>query len=356
MYYVFLAAATLFSHILRDTRNPENHDDIRSLSMASSFFSTLTPGDGTANYAGFMTQMSSTLERIARMAVEREEKRTRSPDDNDEERMLPSAKKQASRSSHPKHRRKATPRQSTLPSHTASNNHHNRPSAASHASIRSHTFPTSHIRDSGIPENLADLPPVNSSGYVVPLGLNENDDFTSNLTTQKPTIPVFTPGLGLSLDGTIPHEFQSSATTLPWDQLPRTNPSNANSPFSNAQSPFSQDSNNGQQTVPMIPESWQVPLTADWQFGDNPWAALFPNVAASAYGEEISMPILSAESFLQGPTIPEEEVVPGPGNLAFGSDTMAYTSAPPNQGQAGAQDGQYDPGYLPNGYLGLGLF
>ncbi|KAJ6171935.1 Transcription factor [Penicillium chermesinum] len=251
LYYVFLAAATLFSNIIRDTHNPGNREDIRAISMVSNFFSSLAPGDGTGNCAVFMTRVCNSLERIARMAVKRDEKGARSPDIKDKE-HLSSAKKQASRSARSRDRRKPPPRQSSLPSYRDGAPHSHSSKDNSHTGMRSITLPSSHFTDNGIPENLADLPPINSSGYVVPLGLMENDNLSPSLAPPSPppqlypqSQPTTQPASGLSLEATAPQDFQSPPTMSPWEQLQHTNPATSAS-----HSPFSQDSGNGQPNGP----------------------------------------------------------------------------------------------------------
>lgn len=104
----------------------------------------------------------------------------------------------------------------------------------------------------------------------------------------------------------------------------------------------------------MIPDSWQVPLTADWEFGDNFWAGLFPAeaIAASAQAQEMSFPILSAESFL---TVP-----PGTESTSTESipEDMEYEFSSSGTNTATAQDvgqdtGQAGESLWPNGVLGL---
>lgn len=59
---------------MQDNTHPKAKEDINALSMASTFFRTLVPGDGPHKYALFMAQMSVNFERIARAVIERNEK------------------------------------------------------------------------------------------------------------------------------------------------------------------------------------------------------------------------------------------------------------------------------------------
>lgn len=213
------------------------------------------------------------------------------------------------------------------------------------------SIPRPQMPDLSIPEALEGLPPVNSSGYVVPL----SPSVTTNLPTmpQQPPITNYATGLGLDLNGA-----NASDMGLPSWQLAQdhTQPHTTNSsPMDNTQSPFSQSSTSTSSN--MIPESWQVPLTADWEFGDNPWTGLFPteSIAASAQAPNIHFPILSAESFLDMPGT-EHDVnmgynaatggVENPYNFTAGPGTQDPNQGP-YQGQSQAES------TWPNGFLGL---
>lgn len=357
LYYVFLSAATIFSNIIRDTRNPQVRDDLASLNMAATFFATLVPGDGPANYAGFMTRMSATLERIARMAVDKDEKRARDPEERDQENQQPGAKRHNHRpaTSHPKTRHGHSTLRASRSSN-ASGSHHNLATAPS-ASSSSVIKPS--LRDLGIPEELEGFPSVNSSGYVVPMSPGSTTFSTSMTQPQPtPTTSTYPPGLGLiNLNDQTPTTFQ---TNIPSWQIPQDHAHNTTNPTtspldntqSDTQSPYSQPSSNNTN----IPDSWQVPLTADWSYGDNLWAGLFPteSIAASAQAPDTSLPILSAESFL---TIPPEadnnntstEPELGYAGGGTGYDFSAGTGA---QGTAG-REAEQGESLWPNGVLGL---
>lgn len=330
--------------------------------MAATFFATLVPGDGPANYAGFMTRMSATLERIARMAVDKDEKRAREPEERDQENQQPGAKRHNHRTVSTSHQK--TRQGSTLRASRASNSHNH---LATSATNKSTTNPT--LRDLGIPETLEGFPPVNSSGYVVPMSPGSTT-FTRS-PDQDPTTPTTTSyptGLGLTnLTNPPPTTFQSNIP--PWSltqdntNIHTTTTSPLDLETTNSQSPYSQTSSTN--TAPhtttttntnTIPDSWQVPLTADWSYGDNLWAGLFPTetIAASAQAQHISLPILSAESFLTIP--PGEDGASGSNETELGyGGTSGYDFASGTSAQGmNSWDGEQGGESLwPNGVLGL---
>ncbi|KAJ5649474.1 uncharacterized protein N7484_003197 [Penicillium longicatenatum] len=343
LYYVFLSAATIFSNILRDTRSPAVKEDLQSLNMAATFFATLVSGDGPASYAGFMTQMSATLERIARLAVDRDEKRARSFNDEEEEDQPSESKRQSFRASHPKLRHRG-------PTHRSFNPAAHQPQATAPSVPNSSTATHQDMIDPSIPEAIEGFPPVNSSGYVVvPMSPGDNDFRTTTNIHQQPTYPT---GLGLSdLSGA--DTDPTFGNTYPSWQLAQDHAaSTAPSPHDNTQSPYSQVNSNG--TGTMIPESWQVPLTADWRFGENLWAGLFRGNSM----QQTSLPILDKDSFLNGPMDPEAMMNNNFGNdltgfMGYGTQTMGYNFMPPEP-----QDQDQDPNQSQSGFSNnfMGMF
>ncbi|KAJ5307625.1 hypothetical protein N7476_008281 [Penicillium atrosanguineum] len=353
LYYVFLAAATIFSSIIRDTRGPHARDDLATLSMAATFFATLVPGDGPINYAGFMTRMSANLERIARSAVDKDEKRVRESGETDHEHQPSGTKRQSSRTtsgSHSKHRHRPSTLRTTMtpdavgsqgPSMTTAP-----PPPQSYLSMSRPQMP-----DLSIPEALEGLPPVNSSGYVVPLSPNVTTNFPT--MPQQPPTTNYVTGLGLDLNGANASDMGLPSWQLAQDHS-QSHTANS-SPMDNIHSPFSQSSTSTPGN--MIPESWQVPLTADWEFGDNIWAGLFPteSIAASAQATDMHFPVLSAESFLDMPGTEQDANmgynaatggVENPYNFTAGFDAQD-PNQDPYQGQSQAES------TWPNGFLGL---
>ncbi|KAL4973906.1 fungal-specific transcription factor domain-containing protein [Aspergillus desertorum] len=257
LYYIFLAVMTVFVNILRNSQQPTSKDDLKSLNMAATFFATLVPGDGPCNYARFMTRMSTAFERIARTVLEREQKMVRLGPDS-------AVKGKASRS------RAAHNSQKQTPSHTQS-----QPPSTSGFTSASTTV--------NIP-NLEGLPPINSSGYVVIESPTASpgqsppppSSSPTSSTNTKPTFsnrPQLPPQLHSSNLSNIlqyqpslhsqQHPYTAStissntATSFPFPTLEEASVSaSASTPFS---FPFSQPS--------AEPEPWQIPLTADWEFG-----------------------------------------------------------------------------------------
>ncbi|KAJ5095833.1 Transcription factor [Penicillium alfredii] len=400
LYYVFLSAATIFSNIIRDTRHPQVREDLQSLNMAATFFATLVPGDGPNNYAGFMTRMSATLERIARIAVERDEKRTRGSDEidkTDQELWLPGAKRQNSRATptaHPKQRhRPTTLRNSMTPNSTST---HDAPHDAPHdampavqPTVASITALPPHPMVLGIPDTIEGLPPVNSSGYVVPMSPGDpNETFTPSMfngpstsTTNDYTTTATTSNNNSSsnLDRTFLHEAAASNFSTPTVPSWPLAPDYTSSPLDNTTtlSPNSYQNTTNPTTTNAAafatfpddipaPDLWQIPLAADMDFGSNLWAGLFPteyNIPPQP--QDPSMPILSAESFLHGAPSSESSRNPG-----FDPEGLGYGFVPPQpqpshshsqsqsqfqtQAQAQSEDQtQANDSAWPHGFLGL---
>jgi hypothetical protein len=275
----------MFSNILRDTRNSQVRADLQALNMASTFFATLVPGDGPNSYAGFMTRMSATLERIARIVVEKDEKRARAPEEDDQEYKPPGAKRHHTRTTtqHPRQHRPTNLR-TTRASDTA-------PVQISNT--------TSHM-NIGIPDALEGLPPVNSSGYVVPM--SPGPALAPNNQSSNMNPSTFSPST-TNLDRTFLHE--AAGTTFPapipaW-QLSQDFSATA-TPSLNAatHSPDSYSSTNP------IPDFFQIPMSGEWDYSGNLFAGIFPtdynfqNPYPAQSDGYPSMPILSAESFMNG--------------------------------------------------------
>lgn len=369
LYYVFLSAATIFSNIIRDTCHPQVREDLASLNMAAKLFASLVPGDGPANYAGFMTRMSATLERIARMAVDKDEKRARDRGGRGQENQQPGAKRHNNRTtstSHPKTRHGSSTLRTSMAS-DASDPHLATAPSALNASSNNPDF-----LDLDIPEALEGFPPVNSSGYVVPMSPGPPNTFSTSMDNQPPSTPTTTTyptGLGLTnLNHPVPDRTPLQTNIRPWhlsqdhtQTQTHQKPTNTSFPVDQnnpqSQSPFSQTSHNTRTPTTTIPDSWQVPLTASWSYGDNLWAGLFPTeaIAASAQEQHLSFPILSAEAFLTIPpdadntsTEPELTYAGGQGPSMAGYDFSAGAGA-----QGSSRDADQGESLWPNGVLGL---
>ncbi|KAJ5919795.1 hypothetical protein N7454_009630 [Penicillium verhagenii] len=362
LYYVFLSAATIFSSIIRDTRSPDVKEDLQSLNMAATFFATLVSGDGPANYAGFMARMSVTLERIARIAVDREEKHARSfdEDEEDDEDQPSEPKRHNTRpvSESPAILRHRTPhnRSSRNPRLGANRLQANIPSVPDPSNATHSNMP-----GISIPEAIEGFPQVNSSGYVVPMSLSETNNFFETMDTHQQ--PTYHPSFGPSQPDVLPTTEQTfAANNYPSWQLAEDHTSaTTTSPLDSIQSPYSQVSSHSAGT--MIPESWQVPLTADWQFGENLWAGLFRSETLGNSMQNPAMPVLNAESFLNngGPPDPgqnHQNFGNDPtGFMDYGSQNMGYGSMPmAPQGQRQGQEQDQNPNNpqsgFPNRFMG----
>ncbi|KAL5338408.1 fungal-specific transcription factor domain-containing protein [Aspergillus crustosus] len=234
LYFVFLAVMTIFANLLRNSQQPTAKDDLQSLNMAATFFATLVPADGPCNYARFMTRMSTTFERIARTVLERDQKPPKPLPDS---KAKPSKTRQAPLQPHPQSQ--PTPLSSSLPANTSATT-------------------------INIP-NLEGLPPINSSGYVVP---------KSPTPTPSPS-PSLTPGHSPDTSVSSNHIHGSTQHNLP----PTNTSTNHYQPQTQSH-PYTHSNLDLNTSIPLPsltdphfpfaiaqPDLWQIPLTADWEFG-----------------------------------------------------------------------------------------
>lgn len=213
---------TIFVNILRDSKHPKAREDLQSLNMAATFFATLIPGDGTCNYARFMAEMCANFERIARMVVEKDDnKPVKGRGEYSTNR--PGSRRKGSTST--SHRRQTAPRKASSTTDTG-------------------------IR---IP-NLEGLPPINSSGYVVP--------GSSSPSTSGSRHPSNT-----NTDSLAPDHPTRTMNNTPYNP----NISDLLFPSTSTSAP-----SNTQNNIPTWPNFWQIPLTADWEFGGSFLNGLFP--------------------------------------------------------------------------------
>ncbi|KAJ5748606.1 uncharacterized protein N7511_010302 [Penicillium nucicola] len=372
LYYVFLGAATIFSSILRDLRHPKVRADLQSLTMASTFFATLVPGDGASNYAGFMARMSATLERIARVAVEKEEKREK------EEPHLSANKKRTNSSSHK--RRQPTTLRNAMTTDTTDQ------STSDRENMNTNTNTNMNMAmDIGIPDTLEGLPPVNSSGYVVPLSPDTRtpqSHFQLQQQHHHPSNQPPNPYTNEYLDRTFLHEagatgnhYTNPPMTMPSWQLSQDFSATAEPPTgpvlttldTNSPSSFASSTPTGT-TNSTIPEFFQVPMTGDWDYSGSLFAGLFPagfgfpvdGQATGAgpgggVGADPAMSILSAESYVHGaPAVDGRVGMDGNGGFDAQGLGYGYGFVPESQGQGQGQgQGQAEDTVWPNGFLGL---
>ncbi|KAL2863838.1 transcription factor domain-containing protein [Aspergillus lucknowensis] len=230
LYFVFLAVMMIFANILRNSQQPTAKDDLQSLNMAATFFATLVPGDGPCNYARFMTRMSTTFEHIARTVLERDQKILRLSAD-----------------------RKRGPSKSSRTAHNTRPDSHSEPQSQS-TTRSNHSAST----DIHIP-NLDGLPPINACGYVVRESPTTAPSPNETITPQNnPTTP------SNSIQESRQHSnFPNVAQFQPQAQAQQ-------------QRPYTTENINMAFALPALDESnftftqpdlWQIPLTADWEFG-----------------------------------------------------------------------------------------
>lgn len=307
--------------------------------MATTFFATLTPGDGPNKYAGFMTRMSATLERIARVAVEKDEKRARAPDGEDQEYNPPGAKRHTSRTqTAPRSRQhRSTTLRTTMTPDTAPR--------------YQTSSPAKQMTDISIPDTLEGLPPVNSSGYVVPMGLQDSSQSQTTHHSNPPSTisPTTNPNR-------LPQEIDSK--TFPVPRAPAWQsqgfPAVPGAAFSAVPS-TSTDSPDSFSSGTAMPEFFQMPMSGNWDYSANLFAGLFPTeysfppphtLAAQSAEAYPDMSVLSAESFIHGAPAIEGHTAQAGG---FDPQSLGYGYTP--QGQEDPKEGA-DPVW-PNGFLGL---
>ncbi|KAE8353996.1 fungal-specific transcription factor domain-containing protein [Aspergillus coremiiformis] len=210
LYYIFLAVIILFTYILRDSSHPQVREDLHHLSMAATFFTTLIPGDGPCNYATFMTRMCANFERIARTVLEREQKGFKTSDRH-----------------HWSGSSSGTP---TEQERSASSNE------------QAYDSPSSGTLDIPQPEG---LPRINLSGYVVP---------------ESPTDPP---------EG-VPSAEQAPMNDFFRGDFPASQPRESTSEYVQQNCPYPTYNTLPISTTDNIlqPEVWQIPMTADWEFGN----------------------------------------------------------------------------------------
>ncbi|KAL4793182.1 fungal-specific transcription factor domain-containing protein [Aspergillus venezuelensis] len=259
LYFVFLAVMTIFANILRNSQQPTAKDDLQSLNMAATFFATLVPADGPCNYARFMTRMSTTFERIARAVFERDQKTLNVKPGTD------------SKPKHPKSRAAAQ--------------------AASQQSSSTSTSPPTYSASPSVNiPNLEGLPPINSSGYVVPrsptpssspgptLSAAESENPPLNLHTHPTKSEPQTPNL-LNIQHQhqnhhqqqqpFPYTAMPTTTSTPTSTTTLTNPPQNSLLNMNLSFPLpTLEEGSFAFSFPFHqPELWQIPITADWELG-----------------------------------------------------------------------------------------
>ncbi|RDW69031.1 transcription factor domain-containing protein [Aspergillus mulundensis] len=291
LYYVFLAVMTVFANILRNSQQPAAKDDLQSLNMAATFFATLVPADGPCNYARFMTRMSTTFERIARTVLEREQKTIRPGAD-------PDGRGKASKT------RGAHSTQATTTSQT-------QPQAQFQS--------TSTSTSVNIP-NLEGLPPINSSGYVVPESPTSSPSQTPPPLSSGPsnTFSTRPPPYPHTSNPPNINQYQS---TLRSQQPPYTSSTfHTNTATATFSFPTPTDaSTTAPFTFPLSqpgPDLWQIPLTADWEFGFE--------------GQFLGMGMGMNMDMNMGNMFPQQGFpYQGPGSETMGMNSAAATTAVP---------------------------
>lgn len=165
---------------MRNSHQPSARDDLQTLNMAATFFATLVPADGPCNYARLMTRMSTCFERIARTILDRDQKSFRPAE----------AQGKASRSRPVRNSR-------TSPIHSAS---------------------SSTSTDVDAVPNLEGLPPINSSGYVVPASPSISPAISSNTTPSNPNSETAVPAPHQPSNTSYEHQNQQQQNPHPQTQ------------------------------------------------------------------------------------------------------------------------------------------
>ncbi|KAL4941400.1 hypothetical protein BDV06DRAFT_181034 [Aspergillus oleicola] len=267
---------TIFANILRNSQQPTAKDDLQSLNMAATFFATLVPADGPCNYARFMTRMSTTFERIARSVFERDQKTLSVKPTTDSKPRHPKSRAAAQAASQQQQQQQQ--QQSTSTSTSP-------PTFSASTSVN-------------IP-NLEGLPPINSSGYVVPESptpssspaptatshaesVNTSPNPRHNPTKSDPqNHPTLNPPNIQYHNQQHPFPYTTIPTSTSTSTSTSTNPSPTQNPTTTP-TPIPNTNINLSFPLPALeegsygfsfpfhinqPELWQIPLSADWEFG-----------------------------------------------------------------------------------------
>ena len=228
LYYVFLAVITIFANILQDSTHPKAKEDVHSLNMATTFFTTLIPGDGPCRYARFMAQMTANFERIARVVLERDGKMIKKEPHHDAK--MPRVNKARGQESI----------YATSPAHS------NAPSV---------DIP--HIESNTISEN-----PNNTS--------EENDYLSHHQRPLPDTNPSYTtPNTNTTSAATALPRIYNTPTTTTTTNTNNLFPMDPTTPATTATTPNDTYDFSGLENIaPPPPGFWQIPLMADWEFGN----------------------------------------------------------------------------------------
>ncbi|TQB72697.1 hypothetical protein MPDQ_006562 [Monascus purpureus] len=213
LYYVFHAVMIIFVNVLANQRPLEAREDLHSLNMAATFFTTLTPVDGAFRYSIFMSKMAVYFERMARMVVERNEKENRSlkgSNNNVNPNASPTMRERRPRNTPPSERTAQSRRLDRRPGPT----------------FEAHS-----------PNDLS----VNSAGYAIP-------GSPATLNVAMHANDYFQVAQGMPV---------TSANEIP----------NFNAALDHSSFTFADNSGSPSTAASVIPEFWHVPLTADWEFG-----------------------------------------------------------------------------------------
>ncbi|PYH98204.1 hypothetical protein BO71DRAFT_345499 [Aspergillus ellipticus CBS 707.79] len=337
LYYIFLAVMNIFVNILRDPLNKKAKDDLQSLNMAATFFATLIPGDGPCHYARFMTKMCANFERVARAVLERTQRVLRPG----ESRHSSFRRDQKPTAFVPNAQYHHHPRPQTSPS----------PSPSSPSSSRSPT-------PVNVP-NLEGLPPVNSSGYVVPDNLSPSPPPPPESPLSRPatTIPANPPFPPPPPPQTAPvpapasQPYPTTATPTPAQaQAPPTPTTNNNNHPYHANTFFPISVNSDGFTFQQ-PELWQIPLTADWEITPQILTGLFGPESAYLFPDEMdttgSQPQPQPQHQHQHQHPPHPHPVTMPSTTPMDMNGFTYAPGPPMA--------QPHRNSIPNGGVGVGV-
>lgn len=302
---------------MQDNSHPKAREDINSLSMASTFFRTLIPGDGPHKYALFMAQMSFNFERIARAVLERNEKAVKNRDEQASQDQTTAESAQNSETSSAAGRDEdstnfTTPDQFTMPS----------------ASVP-------HVE--GLPQNaMPNNPkPEQSSAYFSQMPASQNLPTTNASYASTNTNTPSNDNMS-----SIPQIFNTATANPNMANLYATPATSTNNMY---------DAVPEQDTTPpstfQTPNVWHIPLSADWEFPNLFMGGLMGNTSFNlnppAAGPGASIPgyPLDLSGADTGLGLGSATVPPGvDGNMAYDYrpnveyDAIAGTSASASSG------------------------
>lgn len=255
---------SIFVHILQDSSHPKAKEDVNLLNIASTFLGTLVPADGPCRYARFMAQMSANFERIARTVLERNERASK--DESESNRVT----SMTTTTFMPRSNNETSP--SSLAQPSQGSTYATSPEYSAGPSVDvPHTGGLPHTNSSNTSIDNEFLPDAYQGMTAADLA---NATTSPNYTTTTNTAAAAASSLS-RIYNTNDNLFPSTTGT----------PTNDVFPFSGFETNI----------IPPPPSLWQIPLTADWEFGNQFLEGIFAdtNTTTNPYPLDFPAPPLS---------------------------------------------------------------